>query len=83
MFRVEDPNHLFFFNDEQSSGCKCGWRSHAEGLAGHTALTKKIAGPENRHNRLFSILVDHGKLDPAFPNIEDLPGGFPLRVNLA
>lgn len=79
VFVVEDANHLGFFNDERSGGRDRHGRAHANRLGGETALAKKIAGPENRHDGLFAALIDYRKPHAAFLNVDDVVASLALR----
>jgi hypothetical protein len=72
VFRVKHANHFLFLNDEYSGRHNRSCSRRVYGLPYKTPYTKKIARSQDLYNSFFASPVDHGKLDTAFSNVNDI-----------
>ena len=79
MFRVEDANHLGFFNDQRGAWRNGGRRSNPNRLTRQASFSKEIPGAQDGHNRLFAGFIDDGEPYATFLNVEDIPARITLR----
>ena len=86
-FLVEHPDHDVLFQPGNRALGHSRGRGHAMPLPNEASLAKEMAGPENRDNRLLSVLGDDGDFDLALVDIENSVGrialgkyGLPLDI---
>ena len=58
---------------------RCG--RHAQGFVYQTTLSKHVARPQNRDNRLFAARRGNRELHVAIPDVEHRIGRIPLRID--
>src|SRR5579872_573812 len=81
MFPMKDVHHFSFFDDEQSSWCNRGGRSHAQRLTCEAPFSEEVTGAQNRDHGFFPDPVDNRKLHAALLNVHNGLGGITLREN--
>src|SRR5271167_4794686 len=81
MLLVKHASHLRSFNNQQSGRRNRASRPHANRLASHASLAKKVAGTKNGHNGLFADRTEHGELYAAPLIVKDRAGRLTLSVD--
>jgi len=81
MLGVEHAEHFVFLDDEDRGGRNGGSRAHADRLARHASLAKKVARTEHGDDGFLSGAIDHGELHAALLDVHDAIGGRSLRID--
>jgi len=79
MFRVEDANHLGFFDHERDGWRNGGRRTDPNRLTGEASFANEIPWAQDGHDRLFAGFIDYGEPYSTFLNVEDTSARIALR----
>ena len=71
MLFVEHSKHFVFVYDKKSSGREGRGSSHADRLASHAALAKKIRGTKHRDDSFFTCAIHNREFYTPLLNVED------------
>src|ERR1700719_915116 len=81
MLRVENANHLLFFNNEYRGGHDRGSRPDTNILACQATLTKKVTWSQRCYDSFLANLIDSREPHTTFLNVHDALAGIALRKN--